>query len=80
MDKRIDKETENVLNYFRSIAHRNDLSIHWADSRCGRRYAIVLIEDNAMVRLTQYMTSKEWNLYIDGMNFICNRLQQFIKI
>jgi len=46
MTKRNDMiEIESVLNFFKTITKRNDLTIRWADIRCGKRFAVYVGTD-----------------------------------
>lgn len=80
MTKRNDKkEIESVLNFFKTVTKRNDLTIRWADVRCGKRFAVYVgTDDDTSERLTSYMTSKEWDSYIEGINFACGKLKNYI--
>ena len=72
------KEIESVLNYFKPVIKRNDLTIRWADIRCGKRFAVYVGNDGLLERLTLYMTYKEWDSYIEGINFACGKLKNYI--
>ena len=71
-------EIESVLNFFKTVTKRNDLTIRWADIRCGKRFAVYVGNDDSLERLTSYMTYKEWDSYIEGINLACGKLKKYI--
>ena len=81
MRRKDKKEIESVLNFFKTVIKRNDLTIRWADIRCDKRFAIYVgTDDDTSERLTSYMTSKEWGFYIEGINFACGKLKKYIRL
>ena len=72
------KEIESVLNFFKSVTKRNDLTIRWADIRCGKRFAVYVGNDGSLERLISYMTYIEWDSYIEGVNFAYGKLKNYI--
>ena len=68
-------EIESVLNFFKTITKRNDLTIRWADIRCGKRFAVYVGTDDDT---SERLTSKEWDSYIEGINFAWGKLKNYI--